>query len=279
MKHTKFFLIVSVFALVFSSGCAYAGGARTGVLTKAQSTSEELSKALAEGAKIVIWDVNEHKYDAPNIHIYYDNLATMLLALEAGEIDVIPTIRPVAEYLIAQNPSLRISGVIGMSVEVGYVFGFLNDEKGKALRDKFNEALSIIKQVGRLDKLNAKYLVNPGAKVPEVVKFAQFPDGETLKVAITGDVPPMDYTAADGKAAGFNTALLAEIGKHLGCNIELVQVDTAARVPALASGRADVVFWFEYRMSDEVTQDDVTSDIVVSTPYYTTDLSCRVTKK
>lgn len=279
MKHTKFFMIVSVLAVMLSSGCAYAGGARTGVLTKSQSTSEELSKAMAEGAKLVIWDVNEHKYDAPNIHKYYDNLAAMLLALDAGEIDVIPMTRPVAEYLIAQNPSLRISGVIGMSVEVGYVFGFLNDAKGQALREKFNEALSVIRSVGRLDKLKAKYLVNPGAKVPEVVKFPLFPDGETLRVAVTGDVPPLDYTTADGKAAGFNTALLAEIGKHLGCNIELVQVETAARVPALASGRADVVFWFAYRLSDEVMQDDVTSDVIVSTPYYTTDLTCRVTKK
>lgn len=278
MKHKNLFLLAAAL-VVLSSCCAYAGGARTGVLTKSQSTSEELSKAMAEGEKLVIWDVNEHKYDAPNIHRYYDNLAAMLLALNAGEIDVIPMNRPVAEYLIAQNPNLEISGVIGMSVEVGYVFGFLNDEKGQALREKFNEALSVIRSVGRLDKLKAKYLVNPGAKVPEVVKFPLFPEGETLKVAVTGDVPPLDYTTADGKAAGFNTALLAEIGKHLGCNIELVQVETAARVPALTSGRADVVFWFTYRLSDKVPQDDVTSDVIVSAPYYTTDLTCRVTKK
>ncbi len=53
----------------------------------------------------------------------------------------------------------------------------------------------------------------------------------------------MDFVAADGSFAGFNTALLAEIGKRLNKNIELTQVDCASRSTALASGTVDVVFW------------------------------------
>ena len=48
---------------------------------------------------------------------------------------------------------------------------------------------------------------------------------------------------ADGKAAGFNTAMLAEIGKKLHRNIELVNVDSAARATALTSKNVDVMFW------------------------------------
>ena len=66
---------------------------------------------------------------------------------------------------------------------------------------------------------------------------------QTLKVAVTGSLPPMDYVAADGSPAGFNTALLAEISNRIGKNIELVVVDSVGRAAALASGTVDAVFW------------------------------------
>ena len=53
----------------------------------------------------------------------------------------------------------------------------------------------------------------------------------------------MDYVAEDGSFAGFNTAILAEIGKRLEKNIELVQTDSVGRALALAQGKVDVVFW------------------------------------
>ena len=278
MKHKSLFLVVT--ALVVLSSCAaYADGAKVGMISQAQATAEEVSKNAEQNKNLVLWEVNENRSDAPDSYRFYDNLAAMLLAVEAGEIDGMFLTRPVAEYLIAQNPALKVSAITGLPVELGYAFGFMNDDKGKALCQKFNEALSIIKQVGRLDKLKAKYLVRPGAKDPEVVKFPVFPDGETIRVAVTGDLPPLDYMTLDGKAAGFNTALLAEIGKHLGCSIEIMQVDSAARVPALTSGRADVVFWFSVWTGIDTQQPDMTSDVIVSEPYYTTDMFFRVGKK
>lgn len=57
-----------------------------------------------------------------------------------------------------------------------------------------------------------------------------------MKVGVTGDLPPMDYVAPDGRFAGFNTAVLAEIGKRMQRNIKLVQVDSIGRALALSEG-------------------------------------------
>ncbi len=264
--------MVSVLVVVLSSYCAYADGAKIGMLSLAKVTAEDFTKAVAANkSKLVLWELRADNPNAPDEYRFYDNFNAMLLALEAGQISGLFLTRPVAEYLIAQSPNLRVSGASAMAVEMGYAFGFMNDGKGQALRARFNEALSDIKKTGKLDELRAKYLVNPGAKTPEVVNFATFADAETVKVAVTGDLPPLDYVTADGKAAGFNTAILAEIGRYLGVNIELVQVDTAARVPALMSERTDVVFWFSVILSANSTQNDFTSDVVVSAPYYTND--------
>ena len=282
MQHKKFFLIILSALIVFSSCCAYAEDVRVGMISQARTTAEDYSRLMADARNFVLWEVGTTKTGLHDEFRFYDNLAAMLLALQAGEINGMFLTRPVAEYLTAQNSNLKISAVIGLPVELGYAFGFMNDEKGKSLCNKFNEALTVIKQVGRLDKLNAKYIVNPGKQEPEIVKFATFQDGDTIRVAVTGDLPPLDYITADGKAAGFNTALLAEIGKHLGCNIEIMQVDSAARVPALTSGRADVVFWFSmwaFKGSFAERQPDLTSDIIVSAPYYTTDLLFKAGNK
>ena len=71
----------------------------------------------------------------------------------------------------------------------------------------------------------------------------QIDGAETVTVAVTGCLPPMDYVAPDGTVAGFNTAILAEIGRRIGKNIQYTQVDSAGRALALATGSVDVVFW------------------------------------
>ena len=57
------------------------------------------------------------------------------------------------------------------------------------------------------------------------------------------DLPPMDFVAANDKAAGFNIALLTEIANRAQVNFELVQIETGARAMALSSGKVDAVFW------------------------------------
>ena len=53
----------------------------------------------------------------------------------------------------------------------------------------------------------------------------------------------MDFVAANGKAAGFNIALLTEIANRANVNFELVQIETGSRAMALSSGKVDAVFW------------------------------------
>ena len=126
----------------------------------------------------------------------------------------------------------------------GNDFAFLMMEDNAALRDEFNAAIEAMKADGTLDRLVQEQidgLIDGGEFKP--VELPHFDGAETVKVAVTGALPPMDYVAADGTPAGFNTAVLAEIGQRTGKNIELVVVDSMGRAAALASGAVDAVFW------------------------------------
>ena len=110
-----------------------------------------------------------------------------------------------------------------------------------------------MKEDGTLQKLIDEYIVKASeGGEPAAVAFEKF-EGDPIKVAVTGALPPMDYVAPDGSFAGFNTAVLAEIGKRLQKNVQLVQVDSIGRALALSEGIVDVVFWTR-AMSDSLAE-------------------------
>ena len=196
--------------------------------------------------------------DAPKANrkiVYFDTLDTMLMALNAGDIDEMEIYETMAQYLTHSDP--RLVQVVTISEDAdensfarfarGGVmsndFAFMFLEDNEALRDEFDAALASITEA-EMDKLVQAHITTAinGDEISPI-QMPVIESAETIKVAVTGALPPMDYVAADGTPAGFNTALLAEISSRMGKNIELVMVDSMGRAAALASGVVDAVFW------------------------------------
>ncbi|MBQ7733340.1 MAG: transporter substrate-binding domain-containing protein [Synergistaceae bacterium] len=265
----KKFLVI-IIACVLVSSCSYpanAEGLKIGLLS--QSVTEEVFKRDVASSWLRADLRDEHGNN--DRFIFYDDLNSMLLALDRGEIGEINVARIVAEYIIALNPDYEISCVM-KTEPVSFVFGFLKN-RSSFLWYEINKTLVLMSQDGTLEKLRAKYLSNPGKDEAESVKFDSFPDAPVIKIAVTGDIPPIDYVAPDGKAAGFNAVILAEIGRRMKINIELVYINTAARNATLASGRSDGVFWYI------ANQFDKSEGILFSEPYYTFDEFVHIRKK
>ena len=207
---------------------------------------------------------------------FYDSLLSMQMALRSRKIDEFALPEAVGMYLITQNPNYDILFSLNMMPST-ISFGFKRGNT--ALQKEFNTAINAMKKDGTLAKLEKKYITDMGASEPERAKFQEFPQAKTIKVAVTGDLPPIDFIAADGTPAGYNTAVLSEIGKRLKKNIRLISVDTGGRSSALASERADVVFW--YRNTEGLktpakmkgknlggVMKDTLDGVILSVPYY-----------
>lgn len=187
------------------------------------------------------------------VYRYYDTLNAMLMGLQAGEVNAINLPYYTAKYLCSANDNLmatmeyhpekatEITDWAFTLISDGY--SFMMKEENAALRDAFDAQITAMKEDGTLQKLIDEHIikVSEGGE-PVAIAFEKF-EGDPIKIAVTGSLPPMDYVAADGTFAGFNTAVLSEIGKRLQKNIELVQVDSVGRALALAEGTVDVVFW------------------------------------
>ena len=278
MKTKRLVLVVLVvFVAALLSGTVSAAERKIGHLSKLNITPEELQKnaeASLKAGKTKLFTSGE-KYSATSV--FYDSLTSMVMALNAGEVDEISLPEPVAEYVMNVNNGIDIASIVRIP-PASLALGFRKDDD-PALRNKFNEALLSMKVDGALTILRAKYIDQPGFDDPEPVKFDKFKNiDKTIRVAVTGDLPPIDFIAADGTPAGFNTAVLAELASRMKVNIELVNIESGARAAALASKRVDVVFWFEYYKDYEV-QVDVPEGIVLSEEYYTWKQDLLLRKK
>ena len=211
---------------------------------------------------------------------FYDSLLAMQMALRARHIDEIVLPEPVVMYLTANNPKdyeIQFSlNMMPSTISFGFKAG------NNALKKDFDAAIKAMKEDGTLMLIEEKYIKSLGTNEPEEVKFTEFKGSKPIKVAVTGDLPPIDYIATDGRATGYNTAILAEIGKRLKRSIRVMSVDSGGRSAALASERADVVFWYRNteglktpkkvgRNLKGVMRDTQGAGIILSEPYYEWD--------
>ena len=248
-------VVLCVLVLAGSAGSMEMRIIRLGLLSKLNTTEEEFTPHWRR--------TFAPQNEALDVVVkFYESLTAMLMALNAGEMHQMVLPEASAQYVMAANTELEASLVL-TAKGMGLSFGFRAENED--LRKKFNEAIDFLRSTWRLGALEGMYIASNGHVTPEPVEFAKIDGAAT--VAVTGDLPPIDYIAPDGTPAGFNTAVLAEIGRHLGVNVELVEVDAGARTAALASGRADVVFWYEVDTT-AATQPDIPEGVIVSQPYY-----------
>lgn len=198
---------------------------------------------------------------------FFDNFNSMQMALSSGNINVIQTYGSVAKYMAAQNPDLKITESQTVSLVDNFCCAMRKDNV--ALKNLFDSAITAMKSDGTLDALVDKY-VTKFDENPVPVEIAHIDGADTIKVGVTGDLPMLDYVTADGKPAGFNTAVLSEISKRISKNIEFVHIESAARAAALESGQVDVVFWVivPNEDSDRPKDFDVPEGVAVTDPYY-----------
>ncbi|MBO4401994.1 MAG: transporter substrate-binding domain-containing protein [Selenomonadaceae bacterium] len=236
---------------------------RIGIIAKLNASEEafnEQMKKLEESAR-------RKGISLAHNHIYFNGLNEMQMALDAGQIDEISTYHCVANYMTARNPQLKI---LDHTNDMFDSFCCAMRTEDKALRDEFNSAIQSMKSDGTLENLVKTYITDlTGTEDPPAVALETFDGAETIKVGVTGDLPPLDLIRADGTPAGFNTAMISEIGRRTGKNIELVQIDSNARAAALTSEQIDVVFWVTVPDDENLDKNFDKSDSMDTTsPYY-----------
>lgn len=210
-----------------------------------------------------------------------------LMATDGGQVEAARTLGfsrfsafrlitlPQAAHIAKPVYQSTIVNLIQWTSVVGYVTIFISTEMentkinlcmaltqdNEALRDTLDKAIGDMLADGTIDALRTAYIddFKPDSE-PERVTMPVIEGAETLRVVVTGDLPPLDYVSADGVPAGYNVAMLAKLSELIGMNIEIVTSNAGSRAIMLASGRADVIFWMYEVLIEMQEPDDPTPE-------------------
>ena len=239
-----------------------AGKIKIGMITRLNASEEQFGEFMKKVEDTFDVKISSHK------PVFFDNLNSMQMALQSKQIDEISTYRSVARYMIAKDSRYQLLKDHSLEFIDSFCFALRDDES--ELRDSLNKVITEMQSDGTLDRLTKEYITDIKTdNEPSAIEIPKFENAQTIKIAVTGDLPPLDYVSADGKPAGFNTAVLAEIGNRMLKNIELIQIDSGARASALTSKQVDVVFWAIVPVSEIIPEDsDKPDGVILTEPYF-----------
>ncbi len=273
-----FLTLLTICVVILAAGCDSEPEKKIGIIHHMNVTEEAFEKIYD---KIQSLDSPHEKIR----HVFFNSMTEMTAALQSGQIDELTTYEVVGEYLEAHNPNFECSP---HDAKIADAFCCAMREEDLALKKQFSDAIDEMITDGTLNKLVKVYIMDANHNdPPEAVEMPTFYSDEydedyapTLKIGVTGDLPPLDYVRADGKPAGFNTAILAEISKRMKRNFQLIPIDGGSRAVALTSKLVDVIFWVIVPTYEEFPIDiDKPKGIILTDPYFTDEIVHVQTKK
>ena len=166
---------------------------------------------------------------------YYDDVSSMLLALQNGVIDAMVTDLPVAQLSMARQPGLAIfpESIAPDSYGLGL-------PKDSPLTDQISAILEGYEADGTLDALAEKWMgADESVKQLEMEDY-DAPNG-VLRYAHVSTSEPMSYVGANGASMGYEVELVYLIAKELGMELEITQGNFTGVMAMLQSGQADII--------------------------------------
>lgn len=223
--------------------------------------AERIKASIEEAAGVTLKEV-----------MYYDTFQAAIAALKSGKADAVFSMEPVANYYIARDDTL--APILMNKSEGANTFHMTLRAKDTELIANINAALLSMEEDGTLDALAQEFVTGlTPEKQLEGKQLPYFDDASTLYVGLSGDNPPVDYVAADGKPAGFNVELLAMLSEALHINFEISVMPLETKFPALVSNKIDIFFLHPINENEKATVQTMAEneDIALSKAYYSFD--------
>ena len=196
---------------------------------------------------------------------YFNSFPDQTEALKSGKIDGFLVDEPIARDILNHT-----SGMIYLKellTSDGYAFAFSKSRSD--LHRQVNAELLKIQNDGTMKKLEDKWF-----GVDDVVKvLPEIKSGETkgiIRLATNSKLAPFVYSK-DGMITGFDIEIAMLVAARLGCRLEIADMDFAAIIPSLASGKSDM------GAGGIIVTEERAKSVLFSTPHYKGGVAVMVT--
>lgn len=204
--------------------------------------------------------------------LYFDTFSAAVAALKSGKVDAVNATELVADFYTSKDSEL--SSIVNVTSEGQFLLLMALRTEDAQLLEDVNAALASLRDDGTMDALEENYIRNIQADQQlEGKEMPHFDNAPTYYIGLSGDNPPVDYTAADGKPAGYNVELLSRVSEIMEVNFEIIVISPETKFVSLASKKIDIFFLHLVNYNNEAVMQTIyeNQSISFTDPYLSFD--------
>ncbi len=246
-------------ALLLSAGC----GKRESITNLAQLRSSEFAVPTGTAAdKLVLSRFPEAKFK------YFNTVLDSALAVKAGKADAAAYDEPILRNIAAKNSGLAV--LPEMITKDNY--GFAVQLNRNDLKKTIDDVVAGLRGNGGYEAMMKRWLPESGspAAMPDV------PSGGgkgVLKLGTAAITEPFSFVDGSQTVVGIDIEIARYVAQKLDMKLEIVNMDFGAMIPALVSGKVDMI-----AACITITEERA-KKVLFSEPYYTGGIAALVKKQ
>ncbi|MEN6390038.1 MAG: ABC transporter permease subunit [Syntrophomonas sp.] len=167
---------------------------------------------------------------------YYNSALDAATAVRDGKADATAYDKPIVENIVAKNDGLVALPELLMKDKFGIAMHLQNKELKTAIDDTVKE----LKANGTYDDMMKRWFPKQGdpAPMPDIKLTG---NKGTLRVGFANSGEPIAYIDSSNKFTGFDIELVTRIAQKMDMQLEVVNMDFSALIPALQAGKIDMI--------------------------------------
>jgi polar amino acid transport system substrate-binding protein len=247
-------IILSVFFIL--SGCS-----KREKITSIQQLAEK-EFAVPSGTtadKLVLSKFPKAKFK------YFNSVLDAALAVKAGKADAAAYDEPILKNISAKNSGLTVLPEMLTTDNYGFAV-----QPGKTeLKKSIDLVVGELRKNGGYDAMLLRWFPKSGspAAMPEIKLTGS---KGVLKLGTAAVTEPFAFIDGSQKVVGFDVELARRIAQQLGMTLEVVNMDFGALIPALVSGKVDMI------AACITITDERAKMVLFSEPYYSGGIAAMV---
>ena len=196
---------------------------------------------------------------------YFNSVLDACLAVKGGKADAAAYDEPILKNIAGKNPGLK---VLPEMITVDN-YGFAVQIQNKELKSVIDDVITQIKSNGEYEAMLARWLPKEGAPKP-MPDISLSGSKGVLRFGTSAITEPFSFIDGSQKIVGLDIELASLVAKKLDMKLEIVNMDFGAMIPALISGKVDMIG------ACITITDERAKSVLFSTPYYTGGIAALV---
>ncbi|MEN6327612.1 MAG: ABC transporter permease subunit [Syntrophomonas sp.] len=167
---------------------------------------------------------------------YYNSILDAAIAVKDGKADATVYDKPIVENIVAKNDGLAVLPELLMKDKFGIAVQLQNKELKTAIDDTLKE----LKANGTYDDMMKRWFPKQGDPAP-MPNIKLTGNKGTLRLGFANSGEPIAYIDSSNIFTGFDIEMAAYIAQKLDMQLEVVNMEFSALIPALQAGKIDMI--------------------------------------